>query len=122
MEAVTAVSLDEVQSLIKDARVKKADGEAPPTGLQLGLMMAPFRKAARELAALETVTPAAPPPPAAVPTAPPAEDHTHLKFSDVLRQGTPGTFKPLSHAELSAARKNHRDILGRDPPSGRPPQ
>merc|ERR1711884_881901 len=82
-------------------------------------MMTPFRRAAHELAALETTAPAAPLPPAAAPPpppAPPAEDHTHLKFSDVLRQGTPGTFKPLSHAELSAARKNHRDILGRDPP------
>ena len=57
--------------------------------------------------------------PAAMPRAPapaqptqPAEEQGHLKYTDVLWQGKPGTFKMMSCAELEEARTNHEDIKG----------
>ena len=89
-EIIMAVSMDEAQSLLKDAQVNTANAHGATEaralkGVELGRMMAPLRRVAREIDQLEAAV-RTPPQVTAVPTAAPTalEDHTANKFTDVV--------------------------------------
>ena len=89
VEVLTSITLPEAQQMLKDARVSTSStDERPPTGLELGLMMAPLRRLAREIDRLEAAARAPPqaiPVQAAAPTA--QDDNGHNKFTDVVAHG-----------------------------------
>ena len=122
-ELMVAITVEEAQTQLKAAKVvTDPSTEKDPTGLELMRMMAPLKRAHRRAAQLEAgllerpVAPSAPT--AAQPALPaqPQEEQGHLKYTDVLWQGKPGTFKMLPWAELEAARNNYEDIKGGPPP------